>query len=219
MAYHQLSLPAGLPVDLENLVRKQLEPQLIDAHAMLRLPIAGDPGLQGGCNLAVAQVLLSLISGSSVTLYDPGALTRRGDRTRLFKQILVDYYPWDQERHIAGAQIDADAAGKLYRLFRNPLAHTLGVIDPQDNPTGQRIVVEKGSFAEEVIDSDERSTARPTDWVHPTLRQEGTDLTLWVRSFYWGVRSMIENVAAARARSKVSAPISSPLSNVTWRTT
>jgi hypothetical protein len=138
MAYHELSLPPTLPADLMELVRKQLEPQLTDIHAMLRLPIQGDPGLQGGCNLAIAQVLLSIVGGASVTLYEPGALTRRGDRTRLFKAILTNHYPWQDESHISGALLRADAADKLYDLFRNPLTHSLGVIDPQESATFER---------------------------------------------------------------------------------
>jgi len=171
---------------------------------MMRLPIAGDSGLQGGCNFAIAQVLLSVVAGASVTLYDPGALSRRGDRGRLFREILIKHYPWDAERRIPGAVLDADAAEKLYVLLRNPLAHSLGVIDPAESAGFKRVVVLKGSFAEDVIESTERAAARPADWLDPTLRQDGTDLVLWVRSFYWGVRKMIEHVATARSTGTIS---------------
>jgi hypothetical protein len=220
MAYHKLSLPPGLPSDLEELVREQLEPQLVDAHAMLRMPIAGDAGLQGGCNLAVVQTLLSLISGASVALYKPAGLHRSSGSRKYFKDILKDHYPWNQERHIATARLDADAAEQLYLLFRNPLAHTLGVIDPRHIPAGQRVIIEKGSIPETAIESDERSTTRPADWEHPTLRQEAAgDLVLWVRSFYWGVRKMIENVASARAQSKNPPLHILPPTNLTPRST
>lgn len=220
MAYHNLSLPSGLAPDMVDLICKQLEPQLVDAHAMLRLPISSDPGLQGGCNLSVVQVLLSLVSGCSVTLYDPNALSRRRDRGSLFKSILVDHYPWDEERHIAGAQLDGGAAEQLYQLFRNPLAHALGIIDPRDNPAARKVIIEKGAIPEADIELTERSAKRPLDWTDPTLREEGADLVLWVRSLYWGVRRMIESVAAARALSKGTSPISVLPSNVTqWRST
>ena len=43
--YQPLLLPEGLDPDSAKLIRDQLEPQLTDVHAMLRLPIDGDPGL------------------------------------------------------------------------------------------------------------------------------------------------------------------------------
>src|SRR5262249_5863588 len=159
------------------------------------------PGPQGGCNFAITQVLLSVVAGASVTLYDPGALGRRGDRGKLFKEILINHYPWDAERRIPGALVDSEAADKLYELLRNPLAHSLGVIDPEVSTTCKRIAVLKGPFAEEVIESDERAVMRPADWLDPTLHQDGIELTLWVRSFYWGVRWMIENVVAGPSRA------------------
>lgn len=220
MAYQALSLPPGIPKDVESIIRNQLEPQLIDAHAMLRLPIREDPGLQGGCNFAATQVLLSLVSGVSVTLYDPNALSRRGDRGKLFKDVLVNHYPWDQERNIAGAQLGANAAEQLYGLFRNPLAHTLGVIDPQDNPSGRRVIVEKGSIPENDIELTEKAVTRPSDWRNPTLREEGKNLILWVRSLYWGVRKMIEDVAHVRVQSKESLSYIIAHGNLTeWRST
>jgi hypothetical protein len=219
MAYHRLSLPTGLPADMERLIRDQLEPHLVDAHAMLRLPIATDPGLQGGCNFAIAQVLLSIVSGVSVTLYDPAALSQKGVSGKKFKQVLVHHYPWNQEQHLPGARAGAAAADELYRLFRNPLAHALGVIDLQYNPKAQLVTVEKGSFAEDVIDADERASVRPPEWQHATLREEGKDhLVLWVRSFYWGVRKMIEDVVGTRM-AKGGISIMPSLKSTQWRTT
>lgn len=201
MTYQELLLPSTLPPDVRGLIRRQLESQLADVHAMFRLPIKGDPGLQGGCNLATTQILLSIVSGVSVTLYQPAALNRRGVSAVLFKNLLIDHYPWEQEQHIAGARLGGDAAEDLYNLFRNPLAHALGVIGPKANPTARRVVIEKGSFREEDIEATESATSRPFDWENPTLREEGPDLILWAMSFYWGVRTMIQKVAGARAQS------------------
>lgn len=220
MAYHRLSLPSGLSLDVEQLVRERLEPHLIDVHSMLRLPFRDDPGLQGGCNFTIAQVLLSVVGGASVTLYDPDALTRRNDRTRLFREILTKYYPWREESGIDGGLFGADAADKLYVLFRSPLAHSLGIIEPEESPTFRRVVVEKGPFAEAVIEETERAKVRPADWTHPTLRQDGDALILWLRSFYWGVRRTIENVVAARhAYKSWKGTIYPPLRATEWTTT
>lgn len=218
VGYQRLPLPGGLPHDLETLIRNQLEPQLWDVHAMFRMPIADDPGLQGGCNLAVTQVLLSVVSGVSVTVHNLAALTLRGDRGSLFQEVLVQHYPWAEERHIAGARVNADAANDLWKLFRNPLAHTLGLIDPIDNPSGQHVVIEKGSFAEADIVTTEMATSRPLNWTNPTLRQDGAELVLWAMSLYWGVRRLICSVAITRTTQLGSIHVSSspPLG---WRST
>lgn len=202
--YQNLPLPSGIPPELAKLIRERLEPQLADVHAMLRLPIKSDPGLGAGCNLAAAQVLLSVISGVSVNVYDPSALTRRGDRGQLFREVVEKNYPWDEEQHIAGARLNKELADDLYKFFRNPLAHTLGVVDSQDNPLGQHVVIEKGSIPEADIVSDEMAIHRPTDWQNPTLRQQDNELVLWVRSFYYGVRRMICNAASARIQTTQS---------------
>ncbi len=218
--YQSLLLPKGLDTDTAKLIRDQLEPQLADVHAMLRLPIDSDPGLGGGCNLSATQVLLSVVSGVSVTVYDPSALTRRGDRGPLFREVLEKHYPWKEERHLPGARLDAAAAVELYRLFRNPLAHTLGVVDPQDNPLGRRVIIEKGSVPEADIVLLERATSRPADWTNPTLREDDNELVLWVLSFYWGVRRMICNVATARTTTAEPRSLHTlPTGRTEWRST
>ena len=218
--YQSLLLPKGLAAGTAKLIRDQLEPQLADVHAMLRLPIDSDPGLRGGCNLSATQVLLSVVSGVSVTVYDPSALTGRGDRGKLFREVLEKHYPWKEEQHLPGARLDAAAAAELYRLFRNPLAHTLGVVDPQDNPSGRRVIIEKGSVPEADIVAQERATSRLADWTNPTLREDGDELVLWVRSFYWGVRQMICDVASARIKTTQPSSLQIiPPVRTEWRST
>ncbi|MBI4135122.1 hypothetical protein HY477_00075 [Candidatus Uhrbacteria bacterium] len=173
---------------------------------MLRLPIDGDPGLSGGCNLPTTLVLLSIVSGVSITVFDPAALTRRQDRGMLFKELFVKHYPWNEEQHLRDAKLGEGAADVLYDLFRNPLAHALGVIDPKHDLKNQLVVIEKGSNSEDFIESLETSNTRPISWNVPTLREHRSELVLWVASLYWGVRKMIYNVACIHA---------SPISPVT----
>jgi hypothetical protein len=221
LAYHQLKLPSGVTADVEKIVWEQLEPHLIDVHSMFRLPVRDDPGLQGGCNFTIAQVLMAVISGASVTLYDPTAINRRGDRKRLFRDILTHHYPWKEESGIDGGLFGGDAATKLYVLFRSPLAHALGIIEPDESPTILRAIVEKGPFVEAAIEETERAAERPADWTHPTLRQNGDVLILWLRSFYWGVRRTIENVVAVQhtRRSWKGFTTCPPLRTTEWTTT
>src|SRR5690349_16078573 len=65
-----------------------------DAHDLLRLP-QRDAGLTGGCNFAIARVLLSAVSSLSTALYATGA----GDSGyhSAFCNMLVRFYPWDTE--------------------------------------------------------------------------------------------------------------------------
>jgi hypothetical protein len=212
MAYHELPLPPGLPTDEQEFIRKQIEPYLMDVHALLRLPIDVD-GFRGECggNFGAAELLLAVVSGVSVTLYDPTALDSQapisGDR---FKKVLKDRYPWDQEPQIQVPKLKDEAPEHLWRLFRNPLSHAFGAMGParskKYNPEGWGIVIEKGAISEAHIEADERATTRPSDgddWkTKTTLREEGGKLVLWVRSFYWGVRQMVVNVAVDRAGSK-----------------
>lgn len=196
MAYTSLQLPHTLSPGFTYIVRNQLEPLLSDVHAMLRLPIDTEDGLQAGCNLSAASTLLSVVSGASVTIYNSGGLTQRGNRGELFRQLLINHYPWNQERHYTNGRFDADAASDLYDLFRNPLSHALGIFGPNEIPPGHRVVIEKGSISESEILILETTTVRPSSWPWPTLRRDGNDYVLWVRAFYWGVRKMIEDLAA-----------------------
>jgi hypothetical protein len=111
---------------VERLIRDQLEPHLIDAHAMLRLPVAHDPGLQGGCNFAVAQVLLSIVSGVSVTLYDPAALSQKGVSGKKFKQVLVHHYPGIRSSICRGPEpvrpLPTSSTASFVTHWRTPLA-------------------------------------------------------------------------------------------------
>jgi hypothetical protein len=108
-------------------VRMQFE----DVGAMLRLPLQAQ-GVTNGCNFAAASVICNLLSGISVTIFQP-AVTRRpvrhgrmqiigsGEAVREFVQA---YYPE------AAAARRAEVAGVLYRQLRNPFAHALGVLTP-----------------------------------------------------------------------------------------
>jgi hypothetical protein len=107
-----------------NHVRMQFE----DIGAMLRLPMLAH-GLNNGCNFASASVICNLISGISVTIFQP-AVIRMPDKNGnmkpigsgdAFKEFVQAFYP-DQSR-----QRRSDVADMLYKQLRNPFAHALGV--------------------------------------------------------------------------------------------
>lgn len=204
MPYRPLAVPPDTPSDAQEFVRERVDPFLRDVHAMLGLPRDDVPGLEGGCNLSAALVLLGVVSGVSVSLYyDPDleGVNERERSGRAFKRLLETHYPWDDERALEGAICGKHAAEVLYDAFRNPLTHSLGV--DAETGHGQRKVA-KGPLPNEEVERIEASMTRPADWRGPTLRTDSrvkvdrTSTVLTVKVFYWGVRRMIWNLLEAR---------------------
>jgi hypothetical protein len=109
--------------------------QFGDVRAMLRLPTgAGDERIENGCNFPATAHICNLISGISVVLFNrhsrpPGPRRRSRDRGQRFCALLrANYYPW-QPGEDRDAKTDA-----LYDIARNPLAHALGVLEPDQTP-------------------------------------------------------------------------------------
>ena len=97
MAYTPLQLPKGTPHLIGHQIKIAIEPQLQAVHAMLRLPIETDSGLDADCHHAAVEVLLSVISGVSVVIYKPDKLESRGDRRRCFQSLLGAHFPWEHD--------------------------------------------------------------------------------------------------------------------------
>ncbi|MGH8525415.1 MAG: hypothetical protein ACREXY_14790 [Gammaproteobacteria bacterium] len=106
-----------------NHVRMQFE----DIGAMLRLPMQAH-GLNNGCNFASASVICNLISGVSVTIFQPAVIEKPDGNMQMigsgeaFKEFVKAFYPdpLPQRR--------SDVADVLYKQLRNPFAHALGVL-------------------------------------------------------------------------------------------
>src|SRR5262249_30381288 len=136
-----------------------------------------------GYNFIAAAGLCGIISGISVSLFKPATAklvkkkTGKGKEWRytnsagvdvklgsgeLFKQLLIDYYPWE------GAAGAADGATAVYKFVRNPLAHALG----EDNKPGYVIRILKSrektrgsanqrGWTERELDRLEKAMKRP----------------------------------------------------------
>jgi hypothetical protein len=108
-----------------NHVRMQFE----DIGAMLRLPMQAH-GLNNGCNFASASVICNLISGVSVTIFQPAVIQkpdRHGNMQMIgsgeaFKEFVKAFYP------DPSPQRRSDVTDVLYKQLRNPFAHALGVL-------------------------------------------------------------------------------------------
>jgi hypothetical protein len=141
-----------------NHVRMQFE----DVGAMLRLPMQAYD-LNNGCNFASASVICNLISGVSVTLFQPAVIQnpdKHGNMQMIgsgeaFKEFVKAFYPDPSPLR------PSDVADVLYKQLRNPFAHALGVLR-----TGAQLEIKKvlsagdGLTQAEVTDMEE-SLQRP----------------------------------------------------------
>jgi hypothetical protein len=108
-----------------NHVRMQFE----DVGTMLRLPMQSY-GLNNGCNFASASVICNLISGVSVTMFQPAVIhkpDKHGNMQMIgsgeaFKEFVKAFYPDPSPLR------RSDVADVLYKQLRNPFAHALGVL-------------------------------------------------------------------------------------------
>ncbi|MEX2650162.1 MAG: hypothetical protein WD673_14215 [Alphaproteobacteria bacterium] len=206
MPFVPLVLPAGTTADDEQLVRDRLDPLLADVHAMLCLPRRDVEGLEAGCNLSAALTLLDVVSGVSRWLY--GTPTNFGKSGESFKCLLAEFYPWSEERHIAGAMLGMDAAEALYQGFRNPLAHALGhyAMGEKSPFLGVTIKVLKDEHGmrDDELGRIESSVSRSPSFVVPTLATDSatpigrTYTKLTVKCLYWGVRRLVHDTLLAR---------------------
>ncbi len=87
MAYIPLVLEPEPGPRVKNLIPRLEGHYFRDVHAMLRLP-APTVDITPGCNFAIAQVLASVVSGVSVTLYQ-----HRGSTGARFRGLLIDKGP------------------------------------------------------------------------------------------------------------------------------
>jgi hypothetical protein len=166
---------------------------------MFYLPTGGAQG-GGGCNWAIALVLLCVIDGLSVHVYPTPAASKKQE-TR-FKQLIRDKLHWGSA---ANNWYDkAKAAAVLYTEFRNPLVHELAA----DKAAKARPAVFKesavgkwGFVTIQNLETLEAMTTWNDSW--PTLGIEdfagGKRLKLSCAGLYWAVKTMTNALAADAA--------------------
>lgn len=114
---------------IHDFVVNHVQMQFEDVGAMLRLPIQAY-GIINGCNFAAASTICNLLSGISVTIFEPGVSQRPDKHGKMqpissgeaFREFVKGFYP------DPSPQRRSDIAGALYRHLRNPFAHALGVL-------------------------------------------------------------------------------------------
>jgi hypothetical protein len=190
MPYRALSIPAHVAPHVAGVVRRLEDHYFRDVHCLLRLPIP-NYRLTAGCNFTIAQVLMSVIGGLSTTLYGHG-----GESGRRFKRLLIDFYPWDLEPLLTVTP--TQGAEVIYSVFRNPLAHNLGLDIEKKARTLEvkvkRLATKGGTrgLTEKAVELLERTDGRITMSPTVTLRSGAT--VLLVEALYWGTRVMIERL-------------------------
>lgn len=196
MAYTAITLDPATKPRVRGLIQRVEDHYLRDVHAMLRLPVPGSE-ITAGCNFAIAQVLLAIVSGVSVTLYE-----HSGGKGGRFKQLLVDYYPWSEEP--VPVHDREETAAMIYSLVRNPLTHDLGV-DLETKHRTRSVTVKRLTTDHETCGHTEAGVealeidARPVS-LSPTMTVEADRVVLLVEAFYWGIRRMLQKLSADSAR-------------------
>ena len=80
----------------------------------------------------------------------------------------------------------------IYKSFRNPLAHALGIAENGDEIKILRKLNGSRGYRESDLVAIERSPTRNASW--QATVQTGPDVTtLSIEGLYWGVRMMIAN--------------------------
>jgi hypothetical protein len=211
MAYQPLRLDPACPARVQAFVRDTVESHFFaDVRAMLRLPLP-EMGITAGCNFAALEVLMAVVSGVSVTLFDAEAGAKTGNRGRLFRDALTCAYPWGSEPvpETGKALLGSDAADVIYYTFRNPLTHSLGKRDRRVVVKVNRATREGIGHAETVIEALESHAQFPaiTKPPLPTVWKRPDATVIFVERFYWGVRKMIETLSTDGQRMTAAADV------------
>ncbi len=126
MRVSRLAVVKGENINVQDFIRQILDNQFADVRGMLQLP-RPDVGIEPACNYSIVSSLTNLISGLSVTIFKPKSLLEGSVRSKYgsgqaFQDLVRDYFPYTP----SGI---TDFPKKLYKIARNPMAHSLGVLD------------------------------------------------------------------------------------------
>jgi hypothetical protein len=180
-----------------NHVRMQFE----DIGAMLRLPMRAH-GLNNGCNFAAASVVCNLISGVSVTIFQPAVIhkpDKHGNMQMIgsgeaFREFVKAFYP------DPSVQRRSDVADVLYKQLRNPFAHALGVLSTGAYQLEITKVLSKNAttpgdgLAQAEVTAIEESPDRP-DTIHLGVQGSGKRWKIVVDFLYRDALDMMVGLA------------------------
>jgi len=209
MGYTPLPIDDARWPQIARFIRGPLESLYFrDVHDLLRLP-QREAGVAGGCNFAVARVLLSAVSSVSSALYATGA--DDSGYHSAFCNMLVRFYPWETEDEAPQTEARKGALAELlWTEHRAALAHPLGLWGGAP-PAGSRSALERGyliryrriggSEGNGLSESDLERLEGAADWPFEifgeTLQiRENAAAVLKLERFYWGVRQTVLRLVA-----------------------
>jgi hypothetical protein len=174
-------------------LQQHVSMQLGDVRDMLRTPLPA-VGFTHGCNFAACNALCSLISGISVSIYQPRQPTqtvkggtRKGKKEWVgsgsaFKSLLRDHFPWSSQRSYEA---------EINDFFRNPLVHAVGV---QEKVSCQVVINRCGPLTGPQLDELDRLGTRPA-WLPATLTVTNGDVRLLVEGLYRDFLTTMQSLA------------------------
>jgi hypothetical protein len=144
--------------------------------------------VQRGYNLACADLLCDLISGLSVTVYQP-ADTSCGPGTAFKTLLKSPFFLWEPTDTAADRENKANA---LYAFIRNPLTHALGV----DRKPGMDITIGKKPkpLSKRELSQMEMASTLPGN-IRPPLVGGGKKWVLSVEGLHYSVFRLFWNLA------------------------
>lgn len=203
LMFPQPVMPSELVSDshpaLKRFLGQQVDMQIADLRLLFRLPDdALDPSV--GCNLTTTAVLLNLISGFSVWLYETDEARairseevkdgRRRSKRR-FLGFVTEYWP-----QISPEGSPDDVATRLYEV-RNSLVHDLGVSDESSQEEHRSIRLAKRPMSLQEIVERELSVGHPLPV--PVIEENGDVITVHLGGVYWALHRMLREALSKHA--------------------
>jgi hypothetical protein len=190
--------PYDTPPHVAGLIQSMIAPTFQDVRTMLQLP-RPDLGMLGGCNFQIGNTLFNLASGLSALLFRQNSR----DSGAAFKRFFTEHY-WVIDPP-EGATFE-DASDLMYRDFRNPMVHILGLsssgfddgdLIPFQGARRIKFKKHEKGLDSHALQSIEMAEQRPVD-NSPTLVVRETSAVLDCTMFYWGMRRVLELILQNR---------------------
>ncbi len=177
--------------EIVNFLKLRVDMLFEDIRTLLRLPFDD----LVGCNFTTAAMLFNIIAGFSVCFYNASikAIRQKGDRGKRFKELLIKYYPWQNE-----SISPKEGSELLYSQTRNPLANSLGLDVPlQTKQTKKNVVLAKDTngLTLKKIDELELSHERPK-WLPQTFCIGSNEIRIFIPTLYWGLHRLLHKFFA-----------------------
>jgi hypothetical protein len=199
MPYVDLDIRSG-DDHVDSLIRRVIEPYLIEAHFLLAATRPSD-GPDGHFPLSCALMLLATVAATSaLPNYQRYGQIRKHDK-RHFTECLESYFPWehvrvDDSEHRPDNELVKHTSEVLYANIRCPLFHSGGLVGGLD-PALALVKTHPGHTelgrAEQRIEQLARYVTLNGQVF---FKFEYRRNILYIDTFYWCVRKMVENFAA-----------------------